>query len=431
MTFILFAAFVSTTVSASIGSLGLLLSGEIASFDFGQTWLAWWLGDGMGVLVIAPILLAGRDTARVISKLLPTLKVLEALTLAAALILVSRGIFENPSLAGLGHFPISLSVFPFAIWGALRFGTMGAATVTLIASILAINGTVLGIGPFAVDSTMESQILWCLFADLMAMTGLFLAAVDAEREKALVKLQGLNESLDEQVQKRTDDLTQANRELHGALAERKRLQMEMNEVNEERKKLIGRELHDGLGQQLTGIAFLVSSLHETMDVKSRPEHAIAKQIESQLAEAIASVRSLSRGLDPVALEIGGLSSALYQLAEYARSCPGVQCGVQCQEGLSLADKKLSLNLFRIAQEAICNALRHGKAQKIEIELSIADGKYRLSIEDNGIGFQDQTVKTNATLGLRSMRCRAELIGAKIEIGENPIGGARIVVSGSI
>ncbi len=93
------------------------------------------------------------------------------------------------------------------------------------------------------------------------------------------------------------------------------------------------------------------------------------------------------------------------------------------------DKTIALNLYRIAQEAVCNGLRHSMAQRIEIKLSEVGEQYMLSVEDNGVGFPGLIMETSGTLGLRSMRCRADLIGAAIEVRENPGGGTSIVVTG--
>ena len=153
---VLLAAIGSTIVGASFGTLGLFVGGEISVADFGLTWLTWWLGDGMGVLVISPVLLAGFSMARAIPTLFSSKKALEAFVLIVALTVVGQTIFGNPKFAGLGYFPVSLSMFPFVIWSALRFGTIGAASVALVTSLLAINGTVQGTGPFAVDSAMKS-----------------------------------------------------------------------------------------------------------------------------------------------------------------------------------------------------------------------------------------------------------------------------------
>jgi|APLak6261669570_1056073.scaffolds.fasta_scaffold00037_22 signal transduction histidine kinase len=427
---VILAAVGSTFVGASLGTLGLFVGGEIAIADVWSTWIAWWLGDGMGVLVISPVLL----TAFAMVSTRPTSysprKILEALVLIVALTAVGQTIFGNPKMTGLGHFQVSLSMFPFAIWSALRFGAIGAAGVALIASLLAINGTVRGTGPFAMDSAMDSLIPWCVFADLMAITGLILAAVDSGREKALAAIRFSNENLERQVRNRTDDLIQVNLELHATLAERWRLQMEMNQIGEERQKMIGQELHDGLGQQLIGIAFLVSSLDETLCARSAPESSSVYQIRQLLAEAMSALRSLSHGLYPVVLETGGFSAALCHLAEYAQGSSGVQCTVRCTADAHAIDKTIALNLYRIAQESVSNALRHSKARQIEIKL-LGEGSngYRLSIQDNGSGFTNQGMDTYGTLGLRSMRSRADLIGAVLEVLENPGGGTAIVVTG--
>jgi signal transduction histidine kinase len=426
---VLLAAFVSTTVSASLGTLGLFVGSEISVADFGPTWLTWWLGDGMGILVISPVILIGFGITRTTPKLFSATKILEAIILIVALAVVNQTIFGSSKFVGTGYFPVSLSIFPFVIWSALRFGSIGAASVSLFVSILAIKGTVHGTGPFAVGSTIHSLIIWCLFADLIAVTGLILAAVNSGREKALTGLRRANENLEELVQKRTNALIRTNLELHTALLERRRLQMEMNQISEERQKMIGQELHDGLGQQLTGMAFLVSSLHETLSAKSVPEAPIAHQVKHLLGEAMSVIRSLSHGLYPVALETGGLSNALYHLSEFVQGSSEIKCIVQCTASAEVTDKTIALNLYRIAQEALCNALRHSKAQQIEIKLSGIGEQYRLSIEDNGVGFSGKNNKINGRLGLRSMRSRADLIGAAIEVRQTPGDGTSIVVTG--
>ena len=427
----LFGSVVSTIVSASFGILALFVGGEIAFADIGPTCLTWWLGDGLGIILVSPILLTGVAAIRVIPVKMSSTKAMEALALLLALTVVGQAIFGNPRFAGLGYFPVSLSMFPFAIWSALRFGTFGAASVALLVSLIAIHGTAQGTGPFATDSAMESLIRGCVFADIMAITGLLLGTVSAERAKALATLKSCNEDLEERVRVRTEELTRANQELQKALTQRRRLEQAMNEISEARLKMIGQELHDGLGQQLTGISFMVSSLIQLHMTTPTPEIPAVRQIEQFLGEAIAMVRSLSRGLYPVALETGGLASALNHLAGHAHGYSGIQCDFSCTNGLHSLSKTTALNLYRIAQEAVSNALRHSQAQRIDIRLSKVEDQYVLSVEDNGNGFRVQNPKTNATLGLRSMQCRADLIGAAIEIRKNQDGGTSVLVTGPI
>lgn len=133
-----------TVVSASIGSASLALGGVIPWADYGWSWLIWWMGDYAGVLTATPALLAWGTP---LSFTPSALKVIEATGLLAALMLTSQAIFGVSELAGHGYYPAALAVFPFVIWGALRFGQRGAASVTLIASLFAILGTTHGTGP--------------------------------------------------------------------------------------------------------------------------------------------------------------------------------------------------------------------------------------------------------------------------------------------
>lgn len=424
------AAFVSTLLGSLLGTVGLLIGGDSATVDFTSTWLIWWLGDSIGILVISPFILAVFAVNRGTRSLYSPAKIFETLALIVALALIAQATFGNVKLTGMGYFPFSLSLFPFAIWSALRFGLFGAACVALMTSLFAFYNTLQGVGPLVLNSAMDSQILWCLFTGLMAVTGLILAAVNSGREKALTALKNATLDLEGQVQKRTNELIQTNLELSKTLIERRHLQLEMNQISEERQKMIGQELHDGLGQQLIGIAFLVSSLHERLAAKSAPELPSVYQVKQLLDEAMSVIRLLSRGLYPVALETGSFSSALQHLANYTQNTSGIPCAAQCTNTPHVFDKTIALNLYRIAQEAVSNALRHSKAQHIEIKLSVDGERYTLSVEDNGVGFPDQSLGTIGTLGLRSMRCRADLIGAEIKIRENS-GGASIVVTGSI
>ncbi len=312
---VLIAAIASTSIGASFGSLGLVLNGGITPYDRYTTWLAWWLGDGMGVLVISPFILSGLDVWHRGEKVLSVAKVGEALVLTLVLVLVALTIFGNSRLVGVGNFPICLSMFPFAIWSALRFGSFGASGVALLASLIAIYGTARGQGPFVAAKAIDSQILWCLFADLMSITGLMLAALDSQRKSALVSLAQINEDLAFKVEQRTLQLSRSNDALRKSLAAKQRLQLEMQLISEERQRAIGQELHDGIGQQLTGIDFLLASLHQNLNVKAIPEASMIMQVKQLLDEAILSLRTVSRGLYPVVLETAGVSAALRHLTE--------------------------------------------------------------------------------------------------------------------
>jgi signal transduction histidine kinase len=214
-----------------------------------------------------------------------------------------------------------------------------------------------------------------------------------------------------------------------AWEERLQLQLEMNQINEERQKLIGQELHDGLGQQLSGADCLLARLQRRLQTKSAADAAATAEIGSVLEEAIDTVRTLARGLFPTALEAGGLAAALRHLAATSQNSSGIRCSFQCLPALTIHDQALALTLYRIAQEAVTNALRHSQAQAVDIHLSKQGDRYRLEITDNGQGLPAKPDLDSTSLGLRSMRNRAKLAKAHIEINNRPDGGLSIVITG--
>lgn len=155
------AAIGSTAISASIGSAALSLGSTIPLTDYGSAWLKWWLGDMLGVLVVVPPLLVWFSSPRIV---LSSSQGFEALGLVASVLVVGHLIFGAPELAGHAYYPAALAVFPFVIWGALRFEQWGATLITLVISVLAIGGTTHGTGPFAVALPVDSLVRWCAFA---------------------------------------------------------------------------------------------------------------------------------------------------------------------------------------------------------------------------------------------------------------------------
>src|SRR5262245_47393194 len=177
---VVLAAGVSTMVSATIGATGLGLGGVKPWPAYPKLWSVWWLGDAMGDLVVAPVLLTWAGWHRMAWR---PRWVAEAGALLLALVAVSLLVFAGPTALFSFH-PLAYAVFPFVIWSALRFGQPAATLMTLVASGLAIWGTVRGYGPFAAPTTHESLILVQVFMGVVAVTTLVLGAVTIERERA-------------------------------------------------------------------------------------------------------------------------------------------------------------------------------------------------------------------------------------------------------
>jgi len=192
---------------------------------------------------------------------------------------------------------------------------------------------------------------------------------------------------------------------------------------------ISLELHDGLGQHLTGIAFLAKALANKLHSRNAPEAAETDQIVTLINQAVANTRSLARGLQPVGPEDNALSVALLQLAAEVSTVYGVECKFSADETVLIFSRDASHHLYRIAQEAINNAITHGGADKIVIELRQAARSTVLSITNNGSPLSEEIGRIG--LGLFSMRRRARFLRAKFLLENLPVGGVRLrVVMGS-
>ncbi len=206
--------------------------------------------------------------------------------------------------------------------------------------------------------------------------------------------------------------------------ERRRAEKELLEAAAREQQRIGQDLHDGLGQQLAGIELLTHVLEEDLEDVSPDLAAKASKITSLVRESITQTRQLARGLSPVQVEADGLMAALEQLAAGIRGVFPVSCEFTCDKPVLFPDNQVATHLYRIAQEAANNAIKHGKADEVRISLSETTGHRVLEIRDNGRGFAPD--KDAYGLGLRIMRRRAAFIGGDLEILPARPRGTRVV-----
>lgn len=213
------------------------------------------------------------------------------------------------------------------------------------------------------------------------------------------------------------------------ITERRRLESELLEVTDREQRRIGHDLHDGLGQQLTALEMKCFLLLEDLagnDLQTRRKRlqTQARQLSEALRECIAVTRSLARGLAPVDLKADGLMGALKQLAHRAGVPGKIECRFLCRVPVTLDNSRTATHLYRIAQEAVNNALKHARPRCIQINLSRADGTLCLQIKDDGFGLTKGKKKSG--MGLEIMRHRAHVIGALLEIGSKP--GRGVIVT---
>jgi PAS domain S-box-containing protein len=209
------------------------------------------------------------------------------------------------------------------------------------------------------------------------------------------------------------------------ITERKQLEKEILEISDREQRRIGQDLHDGLCQQLAGIELMSQVLAQKLTPKSKAHARQVNQIASHVRDAISHTRSLARGLSPVTIESEGLMSALHELATDTETIFRVQCRFDFDEPVEVHDHAAATHLFRIAREAVSNAVKHGKARRVVISLRETRGRIILRVSDNGKGFPKRTPK-NKGMGLRIMQSRAGMIGGAIAMERNNSGGMSVI-----
>jgi PAS domain S-box-containing protein len=213
------------------------------------------------------------------------------------------------------------------------------------------------------------------------------------------------------------------------ITERKRLEQEILDVSSRERQTIGRDLHDGLGQELTGVALMLRGLATRFEAQCPGSKDRVEEIVRLVNQSIETARSLARGLMPVNKDRGGLADALRSLADRSRDVYGldVHCRLRVAPERPLSEATAN-HLYRIAQEALTNTARHARASAVAIFLLVTPGKFLLRITDDGVGIADPS-KEGSGMGLKIMKYRASMIGATFEILPNHPHGTVICVVG--
>lgn len=207
------------------------------------------------------------------------------------------------------------------------------------------------------------------------------------------------------------------------ITERRELERAVSDVSDAERRRIGRELHDTLGQTMTGLGYLVGGLVDRLAGAAPEERETAELIVENLNEATAQVRLLARGLDPVGLEAQGLAAALKELASGFEVTHGVPCRFDGDVDTPI-DPGTAAHLYRLAQEATTNCVKHARATRIDISLFDQDDGLVLQVRDNGVGVAVEEASASG-MGLRTMRYRAGAIDAKLYIVGVPGEGTSV------
>jgi signal transduction histidine kinase len=238
----------------------------------------------------------------------------------------------------------------------------------------------------------------------------------------VTQLAKLNETLEQGVRERTSELSDANKKLENEIARRKGLEGEILAISDREQQRLGQELHDGLCQHLTAVAFMARSMalrlkdHRVIDVKD------IEKIAELVNDAATDTRNLSRALHRVDVDAAGLTAALKDLVD--REIWKTPCRLEVRPSFQVENDAAAAQLYRIAREAVINANKHAQARQIVVELDRSGKEIVLRVIDDGIGFPDKP-KLKRGLGSHIMDYRARLIGARLEIDSPTQGGTRV------
>ena len=322
---------------------------------------------------------------------------------AAIIIVLVVGVVDY-----LTHFGISLSVFYLLAVGiAAWFVSRGFAVVLSVLSVVVCLAAQYATGA---RSTYLIVPVWNAGISLVS----YLVVVWLLRSLRALhdELEARRDELEARVQQRTAALI-------GEAAERDRLEKEILNIIERERQRIGHDLHDSLGQHLTAAALAGQVLQENLTASLSREAADADSLVQLVEQAVELTRQLSRGLAPIELTGEGLMDALHELVVSTEDRSKIRCDFIYEEPVLIADPTVATHLYRIAQEAVNNAVKHAKPENIVIQLSDINGVVELVVEDNGVGLPEPPRKGG--MGLWIINHRAGMIGAVLTM-QRPIAG---------
>jgi len=244
-----------------------------------------------------------------------------------------------------------------------------------------------------------------------------------DQRKAEDELRHARDEQEQRVLERTRDLMATNAELERAMAQRRQLERELLEISEREKRRIGEDLHDMVCQELTATALFLKSTAKKLARKSPAAAETLEESALTVNRNVGLARELARGLQAVELTATGLKNALRGLAAQACDNSGISCHFKAARGVRVPDDTVALHLYRIAQEALTNAVRHSGAKNILVTLDRNPTHTCVSVQDDGKGFAIR--RRRKGLGLHMMGYRANALGGELKIERRRSGGMEI------
>jgi signal transduction histidine kinase len=328
------------------------------------------------------------------------------------------GIVAVPQGPFVRALPVVLPMITMVLFGPRvgRAATVAAVGVILLAPLLHNVSALAGIiTPVPVDAPTPPGIMWTQSA---VLTGLLVAPMlllDRFHGFLLQSLAGL----EQEAAGRRD----AYRSLEGEMAERKRLEREVARVGDEERRHLGHEIHDGVCQQLTGALLRSEAMARRVERGETPTPGEFSALSSLLEETIDEAHGVAKGLCPLGADAGALETALRALVRRTAETSGIACSIEVAGDVTVTDAVTAQHLYRIAQEAVSNAMRHAHAGRIAVALRGDADELLLEVEDDGDGLPERNSAEG--MGLRTMAYRAGLLEGEFAIMTGRAGGTRV------
>jgi PAS domain S-box-containing protein len=248
-----------------------------------------------------------------------------------------------------------------------------------------------------------------------------------QRVRAEERVRAANEALETRVTQRTAELEKANRKLHEEMYQRQNLERGILDIATREQRRIGEELHDGLGQELTGLSYLATSLHRKLRAGSLVGEESAAELAQGIPRILGQIQSVVKGLSPLQGGAEELVPALEALVANIEERTDIACTFKSKLATSVGNHDVAVQLFRIAQEAVNNAVKHAESQRIDVTIRSDPRELLLEVHDNGRGMPAEATKTSGS-GLHNMRHRARVIGGSLDIRQKSGGGTLVACS---
>ena len=364
------AAVAATAVAATVGTASLIASGLAPPRDAGSVWLTWWLGDSAGAMLVPPLVLLWKRPAHVKWTLSV---VLEAVVLVSCLVIVSLLVFGGASIAA-GGYPLEFVVVPFLLWAAFRFGARETALSSAIVSVIAINGTLNGYGPFARSSPNESLLLLQAFVGTTATVMLAVAAEVFRRHAVERDIRSLNDTLEQVVAREKV----ARREAEDA-----------NQVKERFLATLSHELRTPLNAAL-GWTRMLTEAPYTQQFFERGLRAIHRNLVIQ-ARLVADIIDVSRGatggldVERRPLDVTAIVHAAVDTVRDSGAARGITLRLHAPSGavMTVGD---SGRLQQVMWNLLENAVKFsGDGSSVDVTVTRADDVVEVAVADSGPG----------------------------------------------